>query len=113
MSELPKNNWWVQESKIVLETLPDLMVLEFILTNKIARDDFNEIFEYLSEDRQQHLTDLVNAHPFVKTRMYVDPKTKNDDLQRRTNTSGIRHQLSPRLRRRKELREKEAAKNKK
>lgn len=111
MSELPKNNWWVQGSKIILETLPDLMVLEFVITNETARNDFNKIFGYLSEERQEYLTDLVNSHPFVKNKMYVDPKTKADTLQRKQNTAGIRNQLSPRLRRMKQLRE--AEKNKK
>ena len=100
------NNYWINSTRTALSTLPDLMILEFLLTNQKARDDFESAFSQLTEERQEHLTDLINTHPFVKTRMYVDPKTRADAIQRKANTAGIRNSLSPRLRNRKRLREK-------
>ena len=105
MSELPANNFWVSATKNLLETLPDIYILEFVLMNKKAREDFDIAFPYLTEERQEYLTELVEAHPFVKTKMYVDPKTKADAAQRKINTAGIRVPLSPRLKKLKRMRE--------
>ena len=100
------NNYWISNTRNALETLPDVMILEFLLTIQQARDSFEGAFAQLTEERQEHITDLINAHPFVKTKMYVDPKTRADAMQRKVNTTGIRHSLSPRLRKLKRLREK-------
>ena len=97
MSKYPAGNYWVTNNTLVLENLPDHYVLEFVLVDKKAREDFNIIFPYLSEERQEYLTDLVNRHPFVKTKMYVDPQTRSDQRQARVNTKGIRVPMTPRL----------------
>ena len=97
MSDYPAGNFWVTNGTLVLETLPDVYVLEFVLINKQAREDFNTIFPYLSEERQAYLTDLVERHPFVKNKMYVDPQTRSDREQAKVNTAGIHIPMSPRL----------------
>jgi hypothetical protein len=98
MSDYPKGNYWVTKNVLVLETLPDIYILEFVLVDKKARADFNTIFPYLSEERQEYLTELIEKHPFVKNKMFVDPQTRADQRQARVNTKGIRVPMTPRLR---------------
>ncbi len=98
MSDLPANNFWVSSNTLTLEKLPDVYILEFVITNRKAREDFDLAFPYLSEERQAYLTDLIDKHPFVKTKFYIDPKVVSDTRQARVNTRGIRHPLTPRLR---------------
>ena len=105
MSDYPANNYWVTKNNLVLETLPDVYVLEFLLVDKKAREDFDTILPFLSEERQAYLTDLVEKNPFVKTKMYVDPKTRSDRRQARVNKAGIRVPMTPRLRKLKKRRQ--------
>lgn len=109
MADYPEDNYWVTDDKLVLETLPDIYVLEFIVKFEKARADFDIIFPYLSEERQEYLTELIEAHPFVKTKKYIDPKTVSDHRQRKVNTAGIRLPMTPRLKKLK--RQQEAKKN--
>ena len=111
MNDLPANNFWVSGSTLTLETLPDMYILEFIVTNRTAREDFDKAFPYCSDERQAYLTNLIEENPFVKTKVYVDPKTRMDAQQRRENTAGIRVPMTPRLRKLKAKRE--AEKNRK
>ena len=98
MGDLPANNFWVSGKTLTLETLADVYVLEFVITNRKARTDFDLVFPFLSEERQAYLTDLIEKNPFVKTKFHVDPKTVHDRRQAKVNTRGIRHPLTPRLR---------------
>ena len=98
MGDIPKNNFWVSGRTLTLETLPDAYILEFCITNKKAREDFDKAFPYLSEERQEYLTELVEKPPFVKTRFYIDPKIISDRRQAKVNTKGIHLPKSPRLR---------------
>ncbi len=107
MSHYPDGNYWVTRHTLVLETLPDNFVLEFLLTDKKARADFEIIFPYLSEERQADLTDLINGFPAVKTKMYVDPQTRHDVRQHKVNTAGIHIPMTPRLKKLKKRREQE------
>lgn len=107
MNDLPANNFWMSGNTLTLETLPDMYVLEFIVTNQTARADFDEAFLHCSDERQAYLTNLIEENPFVKTKVYVDPKTKIDAHQRRENTAGIRVPMTPRLRKLKAKREAE------
>ena len=95
MADYPEGNFWVSGKTLVLETIGDTYILEFILTNPKARADFDSIFPYLSEERQEYLTELIEKHPFVKEKEYRDPKDVSDARQRKVNTAGIRVPLTP------------------
>ena len=110
MADYPKDNYWVTDNKNMLETVPDLYILEFVIIDQKARADFDIIFPYCSEERQEHLKDLIDRHPFVKAKKYIDPKEVSDARQRKINTAGIRLPMTPRLRKLKRQREAEEAK---
>lgn len=105
MSDFPPDNFWMDGKDCLLETLPDLYVLEFILMNKDARIGYDEIFHLLSEDRQTYLDDLIARHPMVKAKQFIDPQEVTDYIQRKDTTSGIHVPMTPRLRKLKKQRE--------
>lgn len=70
--------------------LPLNYILQFLARVPKARHDFNVLFPSLLPEEQARLTALIEANPFIKTKVIIDEQANSDRFAGVLNAGPIR-----------------------
>lgn len=86
------NYWYYANGHNTLSgsTLTDDQIVEFLLTSRKSREDFQEAYDSLVSDTdKQRITLILQNNPKVVNNMIQDEKIALDTFQRKWNRAGI------------------------